>query len=235
MEPIEEVLRYPTRRENWVATVLVGGALTLLSFLIVPGILVTGYVLAVIRGRVADGAAPPAWGDWGELFVEGLKAWVVWFVYGIVPALVGLTLFGSAIAAMATGSDVGVALGLLGLGLGSLFWLALALVFFYPLPASLAALAVSGRLGAAFDVETIRAVVTTRAYAVPWLWSLAILVVAGAIGGAVNAVPLIGWVVGALFLFYVDVVLAVVWAAGWADGLDAAGRGVAEAGEAAPA
>lgn len=235
MEPIEDVLRYPTRREDWVATVLIGGALTLFSFLVIPGIVVTGYVLAVIRGRLAGDEKPPAWGNWTDLFVDGLKAWVVGFVYAIVPMAVAVVVFGSAVAAMASGSDVGIAVGLLGLGFGSLLWFVVALAFFYPLPASLANLAATGRLGAAFDVGTVRQVVTTRAYAVPWLWGLAVLVVASAIGGAINAVPLVGWVVGAIFLFYVDVVLGVLWGAGYADALEAVGTPVDEAGGATPA
>lgn len=235
MEPIEEVLRYPTRRENWVATVAIGGALTLFGFLIVPAIIVTGYVLAAIRGRVAGEEAPPAWEGWTELFVDGLKAWVVGIVYAVVPTLLGLAVFGTAVAAMATGSDVGMAIGLLGLGFGSLVWLVVALAFFYPLPASLANLAVTGRLGAAFDVGTVRAVVSTRAYAIPWLWGLAVLVVAGVVGGAVNAIPVLGWILGALFLFYVDVVLAAVWGAGFADALKATGRRPDDRGTAVPA
>lgn len=223
MEPIEDVLRYPTRREDWIATVLIGGVLTLFSFLIIPGIVVTGYVLAVIRGRATGEETPPAWGNWADLFVDGLKAWVVAFVYAIVPTVVAIAVFGTAIAAMASGSDLGVAVGLLGLGLGSLFWLVVALAFFYPLPASLANLAVTGRLGAAFDVGTVRQLVTTRAYAVPWLWGLAVLVVASVVGGGINAVPLIGWIVGAIFLFYIDVVLGVLWGAGFADATTAAG------------
>ena len=224
MEPIEEVLRYPTRRDDWVKTVLVGGALTVLGFLIVPALIVTGYVLAVLRGRVDGEPSPPAWGGWAKLLVDGLKAWVVTFVYAIVPVALGAVLVGGAAAAVMSGSDVGAVLGLLGFGIGSLVWLVVALAFFYPLPASLANLAVTGRLGAAFDVDVVRSVVSTRAYAVAWLWGLGVLVVSGVVGGAINAVPVLGWIVGAVFLFYVDVVLGAIWGAGFADGLDTADR-----------
>lgn len=224
MEPIEEILRYPTRRDDWVVTVLIGGALTLFGFLIIPAIIVTGYVLAVIRRRVDGDEGPPAWGGWVDLFVDGLKAWVVGIVYAIVPMLIGAAVFASAIAAMATGSATGMAAGAVGFGFGSIVWLAVALAFFYPFPASLANLATTGRLGAAFDLDTIRPVVSTRAYAVPWLLGLAVLVVAGVVGGAVNAVPIVGWILGAVFLFYVDVVLGAVWGVGFADGLEASRR-----------
>lgn len=221
MESIEDVLQYPTQGEDWVKTVLIGGALTLFSFLIVPGILVSGYVLAVIRGRVADEVAPPAFEGWGGLFVDGLKAWVVAFAYAIIPTVLALGLFGGAAASMATGSDVGLAVGLLGFGIGGLVLLAIGLVFYYLFPASLANLAVTGRLGAAFDVETVRQLVTSRAYAVPWLWALGAAVVGGSVVGAVNVFPLVGWIAGALLAFYVEIVLGVLWGAGYADALGA--------------
>lgn len=225
MEPIEAVLRYPTRREDWVTTLLIGGVLTLFSVLVVPAIVVSGYVLAVIRGRTVGEQAPPGFGDWGTLFVDGLKAWVVGFVYAIIPVAVGLLVFGGAVAAFASGTDAGVALGLLSLGIGSLVWLVVALAFFYPFPASLANLAATGRLGGAFDVGTVRHVVTTRAYAVAWLWGLAVLGGGGVLAGMVNAIPLVGWIVGALLFFYIDVVIGVVWGAGYADALAGTGRG----------
>lgn len=134
MEPIEAVLRYPTRREDWVKTLLIGGVLTLFSVLVVPAIVVSGYVLAVIRGRTVGEQAPPGFGDWGTLFVDGLKTWVVGVVYAIIPVAVGLLVFGGAVAAFASGTDAGVALGLLSLGIGSLVWLVVALAFFYPFP-----------------------------------------------------------------------------------------------------
>lgn len=63
VEPIEELLRYPTGREDWARTVLIGGALTLLAFLVVPAILVSGYALSVVRHRVEGHEEPPAFSD----------------------------------------------------------------------------------------------------------------------------------------------------------------------------
>lgn len=217
MEPIEAVLRYPTRRDDWVKTALVGGALTLFSVLVIPAVLVSGYVLAVIRERAAGAERPPGFGDWRTLLVDGVKAWIVGLVYAIVPTLLAVGVFGGAVASIATGSDVGLALGLLGLGLGGLGLLAVALGFYYLLPASLANLAVTGRVGAAFDTHAVRRVVTRREYAVPWLWALAVLVVGGAVANAIMVVPVLGWVAGAVVLFYVQVVIGALWGTGFAD------------------
>lgn len=229
MEPIEELLRYPTRREDWTRTLLVGGALWLFGFLVVPAVLVSGYGLAVVRDRIAGGDAPPRFEDWGALLVDGLRVWAVGLVYAIVPTVLALGVFGGAVASMATGSDVGLVVGLLGLGFGGLVLLVVWLAFYYLFPASLAGLAATGRLGGAFDVDVVRAVVTSRAYAVPWLWSVLVGVVAGAVGGAISVLPVVGWIASALLVFYVEVVVAALWAAGYADALAPAGREPGEA------
>lgn len=223
MESIEAVLRYPARREDWLKTVLIGGVLTLLGFLIIPAVIVSGYLLAVIRGRATGEDVPPGFEDWGGLLVDGVKTWVVGFVYAVVPTVLALGMFGGAVASIATGSDVGMVLGLLGFGIGGLLLMAIGLVFFYLLPASLANLAVTGRLGAAFDVDTVRRVVASRAYAVPWLWGLGVLVVGGTVANLVMVIPLLGWIAGAILLFYVEVVMGALWGTGFAEALDAEG------------
>ncbi len=76
MESTDDALTYPMEDDDWTVTVLIGGGLSLLSFLIVPAILVYGYLVQAIRKR-ADGATqPPGFEDWGELLVDGVKAWL---------------------------------------------------------------------------------------------------------------------------------------------------------------
>jgi len=219
MEPIEAVLRYPSRREDWAVTLLIGSALSLLSFLIIPGLAVAGYALAVIRERAAGRVVPPAFEDWGRLLVDGLKVWVVALVYAIVPTLLAVIVLGSALASLATNTNVGTVVGVFGLGLGGLLVFVVGLLFFYVLPASLAAMAVAGRFGAAFDVATVSGLVSSRGYAVPWLWGLGVLVVGSVVGGLIGAVPLVGWLVAAVVAFYVQVVLAALWGTGYADAM----------------
>ncbi len=81
MESIDDALTYPMEDDDWTVTVLIGGGLSLLSFLIVPAILVYGYLVQAIRKR-ADGATqPPGFEDWGELLVDGVKAWLIGIEY----------------------------------------------------------------------------------------------------------------------------------------------------------
>ena len=100
MTSIEEALRYPMNHDNWIVTVLIGGALSLFSFLIVPILIVYGYLLRVIRTSIDGQSEPPVFEDWGELIVEGFKAAVIVFVYMLIPLIVGAVTVGGSIAAI---------------------------------------------------------------------------------------------------------------------------------------
>lgn len=64
-------------------TVLAGGLLVAFGFLVLPSVLVAGYLLRVLR---ADEESPvPSFGDVRALLVDGLRAYGVWFVYAVVP------------------------------------------------------------------------------------------------------------------------------------------------------
>lgn len=65
---LEDALTFP-RRGDWVRDVLIGGLLTVVGFLIIPAILVFGYLLRVLGESAAGADAPPAWDDWAELLV----------------------------------------------------------------------------------------------------------------------------------------------------------------------
>lgn len=206
-------------RDDWVKTVLIGGGLIIFSFLVIPGILVSGYVIRVIRGRLEDAPEPPPFGEWGALLVDGLQAWVIGFIYMLVPTIVAAVTIGGSIASMATGSRAGAAAGLAGLFGGFLLWFVLSLVFGYVAVAAVVNFAREEQFGAAFDFGTIRDVVTTGDYAVGWVLGVVVVIVAGAIVGLLNVVPFLGFIVGAFVNFYAIVAAAHLWTGGFADAL----------------
>lgn len=213
---IGEAARFPTESEDWVKTVLIGGVLLLFSFLIVPALAVYGYLLDVLRGGIDGAREPPVFEDWGDRIVAGVVAIVVALIYGLVPFLVFAVTAGGGMAAMATGSEVGVGAGLLTILGGTLVAGLLALAFGYVGVAGLANYATTGRFGAAFDVDTIRAVATNREYAVHWLAGAAVLFAAVVVTGVLNFVPLLGAIVGVFVSFYAQVVAWRVWGEGFA-------------------
>jgi hypothetical protein len=197
---LNESLNYLRNSDDWVTTVVIGTVLGLLSVFVVPTILVLGYTMRVVRRTMQGDEEPPVFDDWGDLLVDGLKAFVVTFVYGFVPAVVAAIFgaFGFLGIVGGAGSDSGglAALGGVTLVLGLLVALVLGLLAAYVIPAALANYAEHDRIGAGFDVGELRSVLTSGQYATAWLTAFAVLLGAGIVAGVVAAIPLLGILVG---------------------------------------
>lgn len=215
---LEDALRYPLESDDRVSTLLIGGVLVVLSVLILPAFVVQGYLVRVLRSAATGETEAPSFTDWGSLFVDGAKLFVVNLVYGlvvIVPmAVLGLVAgFGFAGVANGNGGSAGVAaLGTVTLLLVGLVVL-LSLLLAYVLPAAITNFAVQDRLGAAFDFGTIRQVVFTSDYFVGVLLGLVLTTV---IGGVASAFSLV--LIGIPFLFYAQVVGYYCFGRGFAEG-----------------
>ncbi|WP_251342829.1 DUF4013 domain-containing protein [Haloplanus halophilus] len=217
---LERLVRYPATGDDWAKTLLVGGLLTALSVLIVPAFLLYGYLLRVLRDGMAEGREPPVFDDWWTLLRDGVVAVLIVLVYQFVPLLVAALTVGGSVLALLTGSEVGVGVGLFGLLAGLALSAALALVFGYVTPIGVANYTREGTAGAAFDTGVLRDVALDGAYAVAWLYGVALLLAASVVAGLLGFVPVVGVFVG----FYAQVAAAWVWGKGFADamGLDGA-------------
>ncbi|NLV09341.1 DUF4013 domain-containing protein [Halomicrobium mukohataei] len=215
---IEELARYPMESDDWIVTVAIGGVATLLAVFVVPIFVVTGYTVRAIRAGMEDASEPPVFDEWGSLLTEGLVAAVITFVYQLIPTVVFGVLVGGSILAFTTGSETAAGLGLFGLFGGLVLWWVLAIVFGYVGLAGVANYAREQSFGAGFDVTVIRTAVTSRDYAVAWLYVIALNVVVGVLAGALNVVPILGGIVGVFLGFYALII------AGWllGDGFAAA-------------
>ena len=219
---LEASLRYPLNSDDRVATLIIGGLLIVLSLLVLPAFVVQGYLVRVLRSSANGGTAAPSFTDWGGLFVDGLKVFVINLVVGLVVAVpfvvVSVAFFGgvAVVGDAATGTQ-GAALGVVGLLLFAAAGL-LALVLAYFVPAMLANFAVEGRLGAAFDLSTVTSVAFTTDYLVAVLLGVVL-------GGVINAVAGLFAIllVGIPFLFYGQVVTYYLFGRAYAEGRAASG------------
>jgi hypothetical protein len=219
---IEASLNYLRESDDAVVTLLIGGVLLLASPLLIPAFAVLGYVVRVLR-RTADGDdEPPVFDAWGELLVDGLKAFVVAFVYSLLPLGVVAVAAGLSIGTLAVvpgGETAGVGTVVVGLivlvaGLVSLL---VSLVGLYVTPAALAAVADSGRVGDGFALGTLWGVISKRAYATGWL-TAAVVVLAGSLAvGVLSVVPILGTIAGLFVQFYALVAAAAIVGWTWAD------------------
>lgn len=215
MVEIAEAVTYPTESEESVKIILIGGILSLLSFLIIPAILLYGYIIQVIRARFDEAPEPPAFDDWGTLLTDGIQSLVIGIVYLLVPLVVGGVTVGGSIAAIATGTRSGGAAGFGGLIIGFLLSAVLGLVFSYLAVAAILNFAHEGDLSAGFDFEAIKTLVLSSDYAVAWVTAIAVFIIASIVVGMLNIIPLLGGIVGAFVFFYAQLVAAYLWADGF--------------------
>jgi hypothetical protein len=213
---LDEAVRYPTRSDSWIKTVLIGGVLIFLGFLLVPLFLVYGYIVRSIGAVLADDPSPPEFDEWGELFVDGALAWIISIVYLLVPLLVAGFTVGGSIAAVATGSEIGAAAGAGGLLVGLTISTILSLAFGYLAVVAVVNFAREGQFGAAFDLDVIKTVALDRDYAIAWLVSVGVFLIAG----VVSSIPFVGWIITPFVSFYAAIVAADLWAGGFTRALE---------------
>jgi hypothetical protein len=220
---IEATAKYPLASDDWPKTVGIGGVLILFSFLLVPLVLVYGYLVRVLRAGMRDSPEPPVFDRWGDLLREGAVAFVVVFVYQLIPLVVFAVTVGGSVAALATGSRAGTGLGLVGLFGGVAVSGLLALVFGYVGLVGLANFAHEGRLGSAFDVAVVKDVALSREYAIPWLYGVGFVLVAGVVTSVLNVVPILGAILGVFVVFYAQICAFKLWGMGFAAATGAGG------------
>lgn len=216
MVGLETAIRYPMESDEWLTTVAIGGVLLIVSFLILPAIVVYGYLVTVVRDSLSGEPEPPVFEDWGGLLRKGFLGWVIGLIYLIVPIIVGAVTIGGTIAALATGSQSGQAAALAGLLGGLALSAVLTLVFGYFAVIGLVNFARTDEFRAAFDLATISHVAMDWNFFVAWLLSVIVFLVASLVIGVLNVVPFLGAIVGAFVFFYADVVAATLWADGFA-------------------
>lgn len=212
----DKIVTYPMESTDWVKTILLGGILVFFGWLFVPLFFVYGYLVRTIRGSLSGRAEPPVFSEWGELLVDGVQAWLISVIYLLVPLVVAGFTVGGSVLAIATGSEAGGVAGAGGLMFGFAISALLALAFGYLAAVAIVNFAREGQFGAAFDFDLIKTVAVDREYAVPWLVSVGVLVVASILAG----IPVVGWLISPFVSFYAAIVAANLWANGFNQALE---------------
>lgn len=203
---LDEALSFPRAREGSTRDLLVGAALVLTSPLVVPALVLQGYLLEVMNAAARGRDRPPALGGWGGLLLGGLRGAVVWVVYGVVP--LALVAGPPAAAWLTLGRDGILARPQEALLLGAVvvaMLAVLATLLALHLPAALVAVATQRRLLAAFQTGALWTVVRTKQYLVGVVLAAAVVALTAPVGLATAAI-----VVGLVLLFYAQVVAAYV-------------------------
>lgn len=220
MRAIDDALSYPTEDDDWIKTVLIGGVLTFFGFLIIPIMLVYGYLVNVIRRTTAGDPEPPEFEEWGQLLTDGAQGFIIVFVYMLIPLIVAVVTVGGAMLAFFTGGEAGAFAGLGTILFGMFLTFVLSLVFGYIAGAAFVNFAREGEIGAGFDFGTLTAVMFDSSYIIAWLIAAAVLIGAGIINAILGSIPMIGSFLGAFVMFYAMVVGITLLADGFDDAME---------------
>ncbi|MFW6320392.1 MAG: DUF4013 domain-containing protein [Halohasta sp.] len=208
----EDGLSYPARGD-WLGRTIIGGLLAFFSFLLIPAFFVTGYLIRVLKTTVSGAEKPPAFEDWGDLFIKGLVGTVIAIIYSVVPFVVfgtiGFVLFGIIGIGGGIGGDGGgliAGLGGLTLVFVGLLFIPVVFLIYYMVPAALTNYAIEDDFGAAFDFSTIKPILLSGEYLVAVLLPLVVAVVLW-IATSILAVTGIGLLLAPFLQFYGQVVV----------------------------
>lgn len=213
---------YPVRGD-WIGRIIIGGILGLFSPLVVPAIIIVGYLVRVLEETIGGKEVPPEFDKWGDLLTKGVFGTVILVAYTIVPIIAYTALIAVVFGAGgAIGGDAGGLIGVVGLLLALAFVPVLFLIY-YAVPAALAAYASRGELGGAFDSALLKPTLFSTDYLVAVLMPIVVAVVTWVITG-VLAVTIFGLVLVPFVQFYGQVAVFRMFGAAFAsvnDGIDA--------------
>lgn len=168
MQALKNLFSFPFRDPDWKNKFLIGSALAFAGMVIpvIPLLPVLGYYARVFRQGVQNESPDrlPAWGDWGDLFLDGLRVFcsvLLFYLPSLVVGAVGWTLymgsvFGISFAAQRNSTAAGP--GLIVLAAFAIFFISMAVASLLGILALLvmspaqAHMLMARRFGALFEV-----------------------------------------------------------------------------------
>lgn len=224
MTDFDSLIHWPLETDGWPHTVLVGALLVATSPLLLPGVLLAGYAVRLLRTDVEDGSLPP-FTDLRSLVETGLRTAGIVVAYHL-PA-VALIAAGTAGVMSAyhrwrsllfrPGAVVGAfdLTSLTGAVVLALVGMALLPVCGYVATVAVTAYADSDDLSAAFALgrlrQRVRSGATLRAWLLASLVAIGSGVCAALLGGVSTAIPGVGALLVATVRFYGGLVAVGVW------------------------
>ncbi len=172
---------------GWWKTIAIGTVLEYLTFLIVPGWMLTGYYVRVMRQRLDGDPEPPSFSDPGSMLIDGIKGSIIVGVYGIIPIIAFVVFVLGSITAIIDGN---FQQGLGSLLTGLVIWLGLSALFGYAGSAGMARFAETGSMLSGFSPKLAR-VLVSGTWFVAWVKVWIVAGIAGAISIVIALIPVI--------------------------------------------
>ena len=224
---VSDSLKYPS--SNWSKVVILG-VLFLISILIIPLFLALGYMFRVVKATLAGVDELPAFEDWGEMLVEGIKLFLVYLIYSLPAIIIGIFSFISLWSSISSITYITQSSGgtltpemffsiFGGTALVGLIFAGLYSLVIYPIMAvAIGNMAYyNGELGAAFRFGEILSTISEIGWVDLIIWYIVVIVVGGVIifvGSIIGIIPILGWIAILLIVypyFYLFYARAIAW------------------------
>lgn len=200
---VAKAFTYVTEDDRWMGKIGIGALISLLSFLILPAFLLTGYMVGITRNVMNGEKRPlPEWEDLGTLFKDGISIVLASIVYTlpfwllICIAFVSTIGFGS-LSEMTEISDDAIAAGVFATyGLVGCLTLIFMLALFFISPAIVIQYVREGELGACFRFGEVLAIARENLgdIVIAGLTPFAASFVFSLLFGALSIIPCLGWI-----------------------------------------
>lgn len=172
-------LKYPFNEEQWYKTIGLGMLFEYFTWLILPGLFLAGYYIRVMQHVTAGHEEPPEFGEYKELTVNGIKAFVIIAAYFLVPIIASWLIVGPSIIALLSGEGGGIA----GILTGMLMSAGLMTLFGYGGVAGLVKFSRTGSIGSAFSPSLLGIV-----FSGPWIKAWIKVVIVSGISSIVSTI-----------------------------------------------
>jgi hypothetical protein len=197
-EIVSDAIKYPS--SDW-GKVLILGVICIASILIVPIFLVMGYTFRIIKATLAGVDELPEFDEIGDMFVDGLKIFVVGIIYSIPLMIVYGIMYFIGMGMMTTASYMDyTAVSSAAFGLMTILYIVIAIVGFIVSLFELMAIAnmayYDGELGAAFRFSEILEHISRIGWG-KYIITLIVIWIIAAIGyfiGSLTMIILIGFI-----------------------------------------
>jgi hypothetical protein len=211
---ISDSLRYPS--SDW-SKIVVLGVLFIISFLIIPLFLAIGYMFRVIKASLAGVEELPSFDEWGEMFVDGIKLFLVYLIYSLPAIIIGVfsiislwsSIWSLTYVTQMSGNtftpEMIVSLfggtALVGLVVAGIY----ALIIYPIMAVAIGNMAYyNGELSAAFRFGEIFSTISSIGWVDLIIWYVVMIIIGiaiGFIGSILGIIPIIGWII-LIFIVY---------------------------------
>ncbi|MGI6464261.1 MAG: DUF4013 domain-containing protein [Methanobacterium sp.] len=205
-EIISDSIKYPS--QDWKKIIILGILIILSIYLIIPIVLVMGYFFRILKSSIAGFDELPDFDEWGEMVIDGLKMFVVQFVYLLIPLIVIFVGAWASIASMSVTASGNVANPNLFLGLmGGTAIIGFILAIIFQLIGSIAVANMAlndSEFGAAFRFSEILELISMIGWGKYIIWYIVMIIIGivfMVIASVLQIIPFIGMIIATLVVY----------------------------------